>query len=171
MKGMWTQTHREIYRQSGVGLPSDLTDGQWSRLEPLIPAAKPGGLPRETNMRAACSKPPTAAAVIWPARDRIRSQFSLRMTTVQTGLDNFSRSPALAPSPSSRLGDVAVRFRGVGIARPNGPKGPVEVRLLSLRIMPRARFSPPPRSCSNCRCVGRLMLNQPRRRKTVFALS
>jgi transposase len=50
---MWTQAHREIYRQSGVGLPSDLTDGQWLRLEPLIPAAKPGGRPRETDMRAA----------------------------------------------------------------------------------------------------------------------
>ena len=36
-------------------------------------------------------------------RDRIRSQFSLRMTTVQTGL-TISRSPALAPSPSSRPG-------------------------------------------------------------------
>jgi transposase len=50
---MWTQAHREIYRQSGIGLPSDLTDGQWARLEPLIPAAKPGGRPRETDMRAA----------------------------------------------------------------------------------------------------------------------
>ena len=50
---MWTQAHREIYRQTGVGLPSDLTDVQWARLEPLIPSAKPGGRPRQTNMRAA----------------------------------------------------------------------------------------------------------------------
>ena len=50
---MWTRAHREIHRQSGVGLPSDLTDGQWARLEPLIPAAKPGGRPRETDMQAA----------------------------------------------------------------------------------------------------------------------
>ena len=31
--------------------PSDLTDGQWAILEPLIPAAKPGGRPREVDMR------------------------------------------------------------------------------------------------------------------------
>jgi transposase len=53
VKKMWTQTHREIYRQCGEGLPSNLTDGQWARLEPLIPPAKPGGRPRETDMRAA----------------------------------------------------------------------------------------------------------------------
>ena len=50
---MWTQAHREIYKQSGRGLPSDLTDAQWERLEPLIPAAKPGGRPRKTDIRAA----------------------------------------------------------------------------------------------------------------------
>jgi len=50
---MWTQAHRETYKQSGRGLPSDLTDAQWERLEPLIPAAKPGGRPRKTDMRAA----------------------------------------------------------------------------------------------------------------------
>ena len=31
--------------------PSDLTDAQWWRLEPLIPAAKPGGRPRRADMR------------------------------------------------------------------------------------------------------------------------
>src|ERR1700684_2100168 len=50
---MWRQAHRETYKQSGRGLPSDLTDVQWERLEPLIPAAKPGGRARKTDMRAA----------------------------------------------------------------------------------------------------------------------
>jgi len=50
---MWTQAHRATYRQSGRGLPSDLTDAQWQCLEPLIPAAKSGGRPRKTDMRAA----------------------------------------------------------------------------------------------------------------------
>ena len=50
---MWTQAHRATYRQSGRGLPSDLTDAQWQCLEPLIPAAKWGGRPRKTDMRAA----------------------------------------------------------------------------------------------------------------------
>jgi putative transposase len=31
--------------------PSDLTDAQWALLEPLIPPAKPGGAPRQVEMR------------------------------------------------------------------------------------------------------------------------
>jgi len=31
--------------------PTDLTDTQWTVLEPLIPAAKAGGRPRNTDMR------------------------------------------------------------------------------------------------------------------------
>ena len=30
--------------------PSDLTDAQWQEIEPLVPAAKPGGRPREVAM-------------------------------------------------------------------------------------------------------------------------
>jgi putative transposase len=50
---MWTEAHRATYRQSGLALPSDLTDAQWQCLEPLITAAKSGGRPRKTDMRAA----------------------------------------------------------------------------------------------------------------------
>jgi hypothetical protein len=35
----------------GGRYPSDMTDGEWARLEPLIPAAEPGGRPRTANMR------------------------------------------------------------------------------------------------------------------------
>jgi transposase len=31
--------------------PSDLTDAQWARLAPLLPAAKPGGHPRTVALR------------------------------------------------------------------------------------------------------------------------
>lgn len=31
--------------------PSDLTDGQWEELAPLVPAAKPGGHPRTVDLR------------------------------------------------------------------------------------------------------------------------
>jgi putative transposase len=31
--------------------PSDLTDEEWTILEPLIPPAKPGGHPRRVDMR------------------------------------------------------------------------------------------------------------------------
>ena len=37
----------------GRGHPSDLRDAEWARLEPMIPAARPGGRPRKTDMRAA----------------------------------------------------------------------------------------------------------------------
>lgn len=30
--------------------PSDLTDAQFARIEPLLPPAKPGGRPREVNL-------------------------------------------------------------------------------------------------------------------------
>ena len=54
---MWTEADRSTYRQAGdrqAGdrLPSDLSDGEWERLAPLIPA-KPGGRPRKTDMRSA----------------------------------------------------------------------------------------------------------------------
>jgi transposase len=50
---MWTDEHRATYRRGGGGFPSDLSDGEWERLRPLIPDAKPGGQPRKTDMRAA----------------------------------------------------------------------------------------------------------------------
>jgi len=50
---MWTEQHRKIYQRGERRYPSDMTDGEWVRLEPLIPSAKPGGRPRETNMREA----------------------------------------------------------------------------------------------------------------------
>jgi putative transposase len=37
-------THRKPY-------PTDLTDAQWQRLEPFLPAAKPGGRPRRVAPR------------------------------------------------------------------------------------------------------------------------
>jgi hypothetical protein len=39
---MWTRQHRKIYKRVGGRYSSDLTDAEWARLAPLIPAAKPG---------------------------------------------------------------------------------------------------------------------------------
>ncbi len=50
---MWTDEHRATYRRVGLGFPSDLTDGEWGVLQPLIPDATPGGRPRYTDMRSA----------------------------------------------------------------------------------------------------------------------
>ena len=32
--------------------PTDLTDDQWAVIQPMLPAAKPGGRPRSTDLRA-----------------------------------------------------------------------------------------------------------------------
>ena len=50
---MWTDEHRTRYRRESGRFPSDLTDGEWARLKPLIPDASPGGRPRKTDMRSA----------------------------------------------------------------------------------------------------------------------
>ena len=47
------EQHRETYVRVGGRYPSDVTDDEWAHLERLIPPAKPGGRPRQTNMREA----------------------------------------------------------------------------------------------------------------------
>jgi transposase len=48
---MWTQEHRRAHARKGLRYPSDLTDAEWSLVEPLLPPARRGGRPREVNMR------------------------------------------------------------------------------------------------------------------------
>jgi len=48
---MWTAENRERYERKAVRYPSDLTDEEWARIEPLIPPAKRGGRRREVNLR------------------------------------------------------------------------------------------------------------------------
>jgi transposase len=48
---MWTDENRGRYDRSKLRYPSDLTDPEWSLIEPLIPPAKPGGNKREVNIR------------------------------------------------------------------------------------------------------------------------
>ncbi|CAK0741935.1 transposase [Gammaproteobacteria bacterium] len=36
---------------SNICYPSDLSDAQWAKLEPLLPAPKPGGRPRTVKLR------------------------------------------------------------------------------------------------------------------------
>jgi len=39
---MWTKERRHTYKLDTDRYPSDLTDDEWARLEPLIPPPKPG---------------------------------------------------------------------------------------------------------------------------------
>ncbi len=48
-----TDADRARHGRVVEGCPSSPTDAEWSELERLIPPAKPGGRPRETDMRAA----------------------------------------------------------------------------------------------------------------------
>ena len=48
---MWTAEHRRLAARKGLRYPSDLTDGEWALIEPMIPPAKRGGRRREVNIR------------------------------------------------------------------------------------------------------------------------
>lgn len=48
---MWTDTTRAHHARSGLALPSDLTDGEWSVLEPFLPLPSFVGRPRKWPMR------------------------------------------------------------------------------------------------------------------------
>ena len=48
---MWTARNRKRYDRNKLRYPSDLTDGEWSRVEPLIPSARRGGNRRHIDIR------------------------------------------------------------------------------------------------------------------------
>ena len=62
----------------GPSLPGDLTDAQWDHLR--IPAAKPGGRPRKTDMRAATNAIFYLLRTGCPARYLPRGPFPPRST-------------------------------------------------------------------------------------------
>lgn len=47
----WNETSREKYKRSTARYESDLTDGEWSLIEPLIPPPSKLGRPRTVDMR------------------------------------------------------------------------------------------------------------------------
>ncbi|WP_424600676.1 IS5 family transposase, partial [Bradyrhizobium sp.] len=49
---MWTHENRAKYNRDHLRYPSDLTDDEWTLVEPFIPPAKAGGGKRRTDMRA-----------------------------------------------------------------------------------------------------------------------
>lgn len=48
---MWTRANRTRYSRDHLRYPSDLTDAEWSLVEPLIPPAKHGGRRRTVKVR------------------------------------------------------------------------------------------------------------------------
>jgi transposase len=49
---MWTNENRPTYNRDHLRYPSDVTDEEWSLIEPFIPPEKGGGRHREVDMRA-----------------------------------------------------------------------------------------------------------------------
>lgn len=47
----WTEITRREYRREGLRYASDLTDAEWSLIEPFMPARSPIGRPRATSLR------------------------------------------------------------------------------------------------------------------------
>lgn len=47
----WTEIGRRQYECRNSRYVSDLTDAEWSIIEPLMPASKRLGCPRKTNLR------------------------------------------------------------------------------------------------------------------------
>ncbi len=52
---MWTALNRPRYNRDKLRYPSDLTDAEWSLVEPLIPPAKHGGRKRSVDLREVVS--------------------------------------------------------------------------------------------------------------------
>ena len=48
---MWTEDNRKHYDRKGLRYPSDMTDGEWALIAPLIPPEKRHGRHREVNVR------------------------------------------------------------------------------------------------------------------------
>ncbi len=48
---MWTTENRSRYERDKLRYPSDLTDGEWALVAPLIPPAKRGGRRRSVDVR------------------------------------------------------------------------------------------------------------------------
>ena len=48
---MWTPEHRRAANRNSLRYPSDLTDGEWALVAPMIPPARHGGRKRSVNVR------------------------------------------------------------------------------------------------------------------------
>jgi transposase len=48
---VWTETTREKYRRDELRYASGTTDGEWAQIEPLLPARRALGRPRQWQLR------------------------------------------------------------------------------------------------------------------------
>ncbi len=75
---MWTSENRRQYERLGLRYPSDLMDGEWRLIEPLIAPAKRAGRRRTVDVREAQSFPRRSSRLPWrysPASGKVSDQF------------------------------------------------------------------------------------------------
>jgi transposase len=65
---MWETENRVRYDRSTLRYPSDLTDGEWAIIAPLIPPARRGGNKRTVNVREIVKRPDVGKFVVLPKR-------------------------------------------------------------------------------------------------------
>ena len=65
---MWTTENRPRYDRDKLRYPSDLTDEEWSLVEPLIPPAKRGGRKREVVVRGSGERAMYVLSTSWQWR-------------------------------------------------------------------------------------------------------
>ena len=58
----WTEITRRQYERNGLCYASELTDEEWSLIEPFLPKPKPLGRPRTTELRSALADAEQAAS-------------------------------------------------------------------------------------------------------------
>ena len=105
--------HRKMHSSLGERLPSDLTDAQWARLEPLIPAAKSGRTSAQDRHARGDERDLLSAA------DRLSLALSAPRTlsAALDGLQHLPQVPARG-SLGGDLGELLFALREAG--RPGG---------------------------------------------------
>ena len=61
----WTDTARRQHMRNERRYPSDLRDGEWALIEPMFPAARGGGRPRTTCLRAVKRPGFSGGSLVW----------------------------------------------------------------------------------------------------------
>ena len=90
----WNDTARREHRRDCQRYPSDLTAREWALISPMLPAAKRGGRPRTTDLRAVtdailyiassgCQSSPGRAFEKMPERGRMLPKDFPPVSTVQ----------------------------------------------------------------------------------------
>src|SRR5271165_470096 len=80
---------------------TDLTNAAWAWIAPVLPAARPGGRPRTTNLRAVLN------AIFYPPADRLPvATVATRISAVRNGLrllSSLAKLRCVGPSTSRAL--------------------------------------------------------------------